>query len=159
MNDIECMIWIFSLFILGFIFTVLIVAYVAGERGVHDLFLTYIPHLSHVAIKIFEAVTTVVIRHLAVLVGQLAVLPVVNIFSERIETWLLSKSLFYIFCLIMMLGWWYDREEMKAMVGSIVAEVNQRGCGRRVCHPGQPVAPDGLRGINHHHTHEIINIC
>ena len=106
MNAYECMVWICGLFILGFVFTLLVVAYVAGERGLHDLFLTYIPHLSDVAIKTFEGVTTVVL--------------------ERIETWFLSNNLLYIFCLIMMVefavGWWYEREEMKAMTGAIVAE-------------------------------------
>ena len=113
MNNNECMVWICGLFILGFVFTLLVVAYVAGERGLHDLFLTYIPHLSDVAIKTFEGVATVVI-------GQL------NFFLERIESWFLSNNLLYIFCLIMMVefavGWWYEREEMKAMTGAIVAE-------------------------------------
>ena len=131
MNNNECMVWICGLFILGFVFTLLVVAYVAGECGLHDLFLTYIPHLSDVAIKTFEGVTTVVIGQLTVLVGQLTVLVgqltvLVNIFLKRIETWFLSNSLFYIFCLTMMVefavGWWYEREEMKAMVGYIVAE-------------------------------------
>ena len=96
----------FGFGVLGFVFTLLVVAYVVGERGLHDLFLTYIPHLSDVAIKTFEGVTTVVL--------------------ERIETWFLSNNLLYIFCLIMMVefavGWWYEREEMKAMTGAIVAE-------------------------------------
>lgn len=94
MNTNECMVWICGLFILGFVFTL------------HELFLTYIPHLSDVAIKTFEGVATVV--------------------YERIESWFLSNNLFYIFRLIMMVefavGWWYEREEMKAMTRVIVAE-------------------------------------
>lgn len=111
MNIREFCAWVLGLAILCPVLQVLIVATVAGERGVSDLFLKYIPTL-------FEVVTL----RLAVVVDQI---------SEVFEKWFLTKRIGFVCAYIILMefahGIMFAREDTKVMVREIVEDFKAVG--------------------------------
>jgi hypothetical protein len=139
MDILECAVWVLGLVTLGFVLTSLIAASVGGGKGVEDLCLKFIPNLSEVVLRRFAAIVEAVFGRLAFLAAVIFVrlfFLVVYVFGRlvfavaillaRIENWFLTGHILYVFCLMLMVefahGWWFAREDMKAMAKEAVEE-------------------------------------